>query len=135
MRVAAEVKLSDEEREQLEKQARARSVTVGLAQRSKMILMAAAGLPDLKIAAELGVMRQTVARWRGRFIRHGLAGIEKDAPRPSSKPQISAKRVQQIVRMTTQEKPMMPPTGARAAWPKRLALAKLPLGAFGKNTA
>ncbi len=58
MRVAAAVKLSDEQRGQLEKQARARSATVRLAQRSKMILMAAAGLPDLKIAAELGVMRQ-----------------------------------------------------------------------------
>ena len=105
MRVAAVIKLSDEQREQLEKQARARSATVRLAQRSKMILMAAAGLPDLRIAAELGVMRQTVARWRGRFIRQGLAGIEKDAPRPGRKPQISAKRVRQIVRMTTRDKP------------------------------
>ena len=105
MRVAAAVKLSDEQREQLEKQARARSVSVRLAQRSKMILLAALGAPDLKIAAELGVMRQTVARWRGRFLRQGLAGIEKDAPRPGRKPQISAKRVQQIVRMTTRDKP------------------------------
>src|SRR5829696_5384438 len=105
MRVAAEVKLSDEQREQLEKQARARSVSVRLAQRSKMILLAAEAIPDLKIAAELGVARQTVARWRSRFIVRGLEGIEKDAPRPGRKPQISAKQVQQIVRRTTQEKP------------------------------
>jgi transposase len=105
MRVAAEVKLSDEQREQLEKQARARSVSVRLAQRSKMILLAAEGIPDLKIAAELGVARQTVARWRSRFIVRGLEGIEKDAPRPGRKPQISAKQVQHIVRRTTQEKP------------------------------
>jgi transposase len=69
-----------------------------------MILLAATGLLDLKIGAELGVKRQTVARWRSRFNRLGLAGIEKDAP-PGRKPQISAKRVKQIVRMTTQEKP------------------------------
>jgi len=105
MRVAAAVKLSNEQQQQLEKQARARSVSVRLAQRSKMILLAATGLSDIKIAAELGVKRQTVARWRGRFIRSGPAGIAKDAPRPGRKPQISAKRVQQIVRMTTQEKP------------------------------
>ena len=105
MRIAAAIELSDEQRQQLEKQARARSVSVRLAQRSKMILLAAAGLSDSRIGAELGVKRQTVARWRGRFIRQGLAGIEKDAPRPGRKPQISAKRVQQIVRMTTQEKP------------------------------
>lgn len=105
MRVAAEVKLSDEQREQLEKQARARSVSVRLAQRSKMMLLAGEGIPDLKIAAELGVTRQTVARWRSRFIVRGLEGIEKDAPRPGRKPQISAKQVKQIVRRTTQEKP------------------------------
>jgi transposase len=105
MRVAAEVKLSDEQREQLEKQARARSVSVRLAQRSKMILLAAEGIPDLKIAAALGVTRQTVARWRSRFIVRGLEGIEKDAPRPGRKPQISAKQVQHIVWRTTQEKP------------------------------
>ena len=62
MRVAAAVKLSDEQRQQLEKQARARSVSVRLAQRSKIILLAATGLSDLKIGAELGVKRQTVAR-------------------------------------------------------------------------
>ena len=105
MRVAAAVKLSDEQRQQLEKQARARRVSVRLAQRSKMILLAAAGFSDLKIATELSVKRQTVARWRSRFIRQGLSGIEKDAPRPGRKPQISAKRVQEIVRLTTQEKP------------------------------
>jgi hypothetical protein len=60
MRVAAEVKLSDEQREQLEKQARARSVTVRLAQRSKMILLAAEGIPDLKIAADSGPLAQPV---------------------------------------------------------------------------
>ena len=106
MRVAAEVKLSNDEREQLEKLSRARTATVRLAQRSKMIVMAAAGIPDLKIAAELGVARQTVARWRGRFIRNGIAGIEKDAPRPGRKPQISSQRVQKVVRMTTQKKPL-----------------------------
>ena len=105
MRVAATVELTDEQRQQLEKQARARSVSVRLAQRSKMILLAAAGWSDRKIGDELRVKRQTVARWRSRFNRQGLSSIEKDAPRPGRKPQISAKRVQQIVRMTTQEKP------------------------------
>src|SRR6266487_553551 len=105
MRVAADIRLSNEQQEQLERLARARLTTVRLAQRGKMIVMAAAGLPDLRIGAELGVARQTVARWRGRFIRYGLAGIEKDAPRPGRKPQISSQRVQEIVRLTTQEKP------------------------------
>jgi transposase len=105
MRIAAAVELSDEQRRQLEKRARARSVSVRVAQRSKIILLAAVGLSDLKIGAELGVKRQTVARWRSRFIQMGIAGIEKDAPRPGRKPQIATKQVQEIVRLTTQEKP------------------------------
>jgi transposase len=105
MRVAPEVKLSIEQRQELEKLARGRTVTVRLAQRAKMILMAANGLTDSAIGEELGVSRQNVARWRGRFVERGLTGIEKDAPRPGRKPQISAKRVQQIVHLTTHEKP------------------------------
>src|SRR6266849_432042 len=105
MRVAPEVKLSNEQRQELEKLARGRTVTVRSAQRAKMILMAASGLTDSAIGEELGVSRQNVARWRGRFVARGLTGIEKDAPRPGRKPQISAKRVQQIVRLTTHEKP------------------------------
>jgi len=58
MRIAAAVELSDEQRRQLEKRARARSVSVRVAQRSKIILLAAVGLSDLKIGAELGVKRQ-----------------------------------------------------------------------------
>jgi FixJ family two-component response regulator len=77
MRIAAAVELSDEQRQQLEKQARARSVSVRVAQRSKMILLAASGLSDLKIGAALGVKRQTVARWRSRYIQMGMAGIRK----------------------------------------------------------
>src|SRR5713101_8277603 len=105
MRVAPEVKLSIEQQQELEKLARGRTVTVRLAQRAKMVLMAASGLTDSAIAEELGVWRQNVARWRGRFVERGVAGIEKDAPRPGRKPQISAKRVRHIVRRTTREKP------------------------------
>jgi len=70
-----------------------------------MILMAASGLTDSAIGRELGVSRQNVARWRSRFVERGLAGIEKDAPRPGRKPQISSQRVQEIVLLTTREKP------------------------------
>ena len=134
MRVAPEVKLSNEQRRELEKLARGRTVTVRSAQRAKMILMAASGLTDSAIGAELGVSRQNVARWRGRFVERGLTGIEKDAPRPGRKPQISAKRVLQIVRLTTHEK-LMPPTGVRAAWPEQLALVPLRCDDCGKSMA
>jgi transposase len=46
-----------------------------------------------------------VARWRTRFLESGIAGIEKDAPRPGRKPAVSKQKVQQIIRKTTREKP------------------------------
>lgn len=106
MRVAPKIDLSDAQREELETQARSRTATVRLAARARMILMAAEGKQDQQIAEELGIARQTVARWRRRFLASGVAGIEKDAPRPGRKPKIAGRRVKKVVRMTTQEKPV-----------------------------
>lgn len=47
-----------------------------------------------------------VARWRSRFLDLGLAGLEKDAPRPGRTPSVSAAKIKQVVNMTTQEKPV-----------------------------
>src|SRR5262245_1958898 len=105
MRAAREIKLTDALRESLEKAARARTASVRFALRAKMILMAADGMTDLLIAEQLKVSRQSVGRWRGRFLLLGIEGIKKDAPRPGRKPKISPQTVQRVVRMTTQEKP------------------------------
>ena len=44
--------------------------------------------------------------WRaGAIVAGGLAGIEKDAPRPDRTPAVSAEKVQQIIHKTTREKP------------------------------
>jgi hypothetical protein len=53
MRTAPVVKLTDEERTQLEKYSRGRSVPVRLVQRAKIILMAAENLQNIDIAAQL----------------------------------------------------------------------------------
>lgn len=103
--VEREIKLTEALRESLEKVARARTASVRFTMRAKMILMAADRMPAQLIAKEMNVSRQTVARWRGRFLLQGVDGIEKDALRPGRKPNISAQKVQQVVRMTTQEKP------------------------------
>jgi transposase len=106
MRIAEKVELSEAQREELERLVRSRTAPVRLASRAKMVLMAADGKQDQQIGEELGIARQTVARWRGRFIEAGIKGIEKDAPRPGRKPKIAARRVQTIVEMTTQAKPV-----------------------------
>jgi len=67
--------------------------------------LAAAGKQDLEIAAETGIGNQKAARWRKRFLKMGLAGLEKDAPRPGRAPTITPAKVREVVRTTTQEKP------------------------------
>jgi transposase len=62
-------------------------------------------MQNLEIAAEVGISNQKAARWRKRFLKLGLAGLEKDAPRPGRTPTITSAKVQEIVRKTTQEKP------------------------------
>jgi len=105
VRIAPAVVLTPEQRCQLERYARGRSVAVRLAQRAQMLLLAAEGRQDKEVALDLGIVASTVARWRHRFLAKGIAGIEKDAPRPGRKPTIPATTIQDIIRRTTQETP------------------------------
>jgi transposase len=105
MRIAPEVSITEAQRAQLKACAAARSVPVRVAERAKMILLAADGKTDQDIAAQLRVGRRTPARWRVRFIEQGLAGIERDAPRPGRRRKISAAKVKAIVQKTTGERP------------------------------
>jgi len=105
MRVAPVVVLKPEQRRMLEGYARGRRVPVRLVQRSQALLLAADGKRNTEIGQVLGIGRDTVAHWRSRFSTHGLAGIERDAPRPGRKPTIDESLVEAIVRKTTQETP------------------------------
>ncbi len=46
-----------------------------------------------------------VARWRARFLTHGLAALERDAPRQGRPRTITAAQVREVVRKTTQDPP------------------------------
>ena len=102
MRIAAAIVLSEEERQVLAKLARSNTASVRSARRARIVLMAADGMDNTQIAAELGVGRVGVGRWRDRYLELGLAGIERDATRSGRKPKIDAA---EIVRLTTQTKP------------------------------
>src|SRR5213592_2646628 len=93
MRVAPQVILTDEERRNLQQWARGRSLPSRQVERARVVLLAAAGKQDLEIAAEVGISNQKAARWRKRFLKLGLAGLEKDAPRPGRAPTITSAKV------------------------------------------
>ncbi len=79
---APTVVLSDEQRKQLERVERAASTPQSLALRVRLILRAADPVDpsNVEIAADFGCDRHTVATWRGRYLKHGLGGLQ-DAPR------------------------------------------------------
>ena len=52
----------------------------GAAQRARIVLLAADGESNVRIAELVGVSRPTVTAWRARYERSGLAGLE-DQPR------------------------------------------------------
>jgi transposase len=102
VRVAPQVALNDEQRATLTSYARGRSVPKRMVERARILLQAAEGKQDREIATALGIGRHMVARWRARFLKFGIAGIEKDAPRAGRTRSIQA---EEIVRKTTQERP------------------------------
>lgn len=105
MRRAQTIVLDADTRVKLEQMSGSRSQPVRLAQRSRIILLAAAGLDNDTIGAELKITRQKVGRWRSRFAERGLDGILTEEPRPGRPPVIGPRKRAAIVRTTLEETP------------------------------
>ena len=76
---SAGIMLSAPERNALERTVRMKTSEQRSVLRARIVLLSAAGEPDLAVARQLGVNRHTVRLWRQRFREGGLAGLE-DAP-------------------------------------------------------
>jgi transposase len=100
----AEVVLSDEEREVLERWARRPKSSQALAFRCRIVLAAADGGSSKEIAAQLGCNPSTVGRWRGRFAQRGLDGLH-DEPRPGKPRLIADEHVERVIVKTLEEQP------------------------------
>src|SRR6266487_4463877 len=85
--------------------------------RAAIILACAEGQPDTRIAAQAGVSRATVAKWRARFMAARLAGL-RDAPRPGTPRKITDAQVRDVLARTRSE----PPPG-RNHWTTRTMAA------------
>lgn len=72
LRQAPKVWLSQEQREDLERSARSRTLPVRLVERAQIVLGAAIGWDNQQIAKKLGLCRQAVGRWRERCAAEGL---------------------------------------------------------------
>ena len=84
MAKACEIHITEEERKQLESWVRNGSTEQRIAQRARIVLESAAGKASKEIALMMKLRAATVSKWRTRFYRAGLSGLN-DTPRPGRK--------------------------------------------------
>ena len=101
--------LSPAQRTELRRLVLAPSTPQKLVRRARIALLAAEGLDNTKIAAELHTSHVTVGQWRQRVLDAGLAGL-LETPRPGRPPTLPAHKVQTVLTEVVQ-----PPKG-RARW-------------------
>ncbi|WP_129669396.1 IS630 family transposase [Phytoactinopolyspora endophytica] len=80
-RAAPALLLREGDREELSRLTRSSSVRAGLAQRARIVLLAADGMSNTAIAQLVGVSRPTVIGWRDRYQAGGIGGLQ-DEQRP-----------------------------------------------------
>src|SRR5437773_4304099 len=99
-----ELKVSADERETLERWARRPTTAQALAQRARIVLACVSGRDNSAVAVDARVTRQTVGRWRRRFVAKRVAGL-LDEPRPGAPRKITDEHVEQVVRLTLEHTP------------------------------
>jgi transposase len=117
------VVLTAEERQTLEQWARRPTTAQALAQRARLVLACATTKTNGEIAAAAGVTRQTVGRWRHRFVRKRLPGL-LDEPRPGAPRKITDREVERVVALTLESMPRDATHWSTRAMAKRSGLSQ-----------
>src|SRR6476646_7115633 len=75
MSVAAALVLRPDDEPKLMALTRSSTVEAGLAQRARIVLLAAEGVPNTEIGRRVGASRPTVIGWRNRYEAGGIAAL------------------------------------------------------------
>jgi len=102
---ATALEMTEGQRLTLESVARSGTAPHRDVQRARVLLLAAEGVANTRIAGEMGVSAMTVRAWRDRFVAEGLARFGKVAAGRGRKASIGADKVDEIVRATLHDKP------------------------------
>lgn len=100
----AELKLTSQESEALERLARRSRSSPHQAFRAKVVLRCAAGLTNGEVATTMRTTRSTVGKWRSRFVEQRMEGLY-DEPRPGVARTITDDQVEEIVTKTLESTP------------------------------
>ena len=103
-RTAVAIELSESERRELESLASRRKTAQGLAQRARIVLLAAERLENKDISLRVEAAPNTVGKWRRRFAELRMDGL-RDEPRPGAPRQIGDDAVAEVIRQTLETTP------------------------------
>jgi len=100
----ANLTLTEDERSELRGWARRPTTAQAHALRARIILACAEGASNGDVADDLGVTRQTVGKWRQRFLDQRLDGLV-DAPRPGAPRTITDEDVERVIATALEQAP------------------------------
>jgi transposase len=98
------LELSDSERSELRALTSRRKTGQGVALRARIVLACAQGAENREVAAQLSVDKDTVGRWRRRFLEHRIDGL-LDAPRSGAPRTIEDGRIEAVITRTLESTP------------------------------
>jgi len=96
--------ISPEQKEELQRWVRRPKTSQALALRARIVLASEREASDIAIAAQLGTTRETVGKWRRRFLRRGCDGLLDEA-RPGAPRQIQDEAVERALTLTLESIP------------------------------
>lgn len=113
-RKAVEIELSKSEKESLIRFQNRPSTPRKYISRIDIVLLAASGYNNQSIAEECDVNKNTVGKWRNRYAKMGMKGLE-DAPRPGRPEVLNENDVEELITAALSEPPK-----ERTHWSTRL---------------
>ena len=122
MAVIAVVKVSAEQRRDLESIVGRPSEAAGLVRRARAILLSACGISGVEIAQRLDLSVEAVSRIRTRFRAEGVAGLIERPKAGRKDHAVPAQTVEKIVQLA-----MSPPPAGRSRWTTRLLAREVEL--------
>src|SRR3989337_3275588 len=97
-----ELKLTVQENNQLVEWTRRHKTSQALALRARIILACAQGVNNSEVARDCRVIRQTVGKWRSRFLERRLDGL-LDEPRPGAPRKLDDARIERLITTTLEQ--------------------------------
>ena len=99
------IRITADEQRTLEAWMRRPTTARALAERARIVLAASRGESNTAVADRLGVDRNTVGKWRRRFLTKRIAGL-LDEPRPGAPRQIGDDAVERVLALTLETRPV-----------------------------